>query len=153
MIQRIQTVFLLVSAILTALIFFMPLANLITGDGNIFSFNALGVNATLNSVEIKISALPVAILSIMITIINLVAIFLFKKRTFQMRLCVYGMLLLVGLGITAWFYIGVAVEQLQATVRYLVPVIFLPVSLILDFMAYKKISKDDKLVKSLDRIR
>jgi hypothetical protein len=113
MIQRKQTLFLLMAAILALVCLFVRLTWLDT-------------------------------LQALSAVLSLATIFLYKKRILQARLC------LAGLFVIFIWYIGLAVWQgcLLTTIDCL-PMI----NAILIFMARKGILDDEKLVRSLDRIR
>jgi hypothetical protein len=79
MIQRIQTVFLLLSMIATVVMFFTPVI-------------------TIEGLDVLITTGVFQVLGIMIAIILVISfatILLFKKRLLQVRLCIYNMILLV----------------------------------------------------------
>ena len=84
MIQRIQHVFMLLSAAATGMMIYKPLINIEVPDGEsgLMYANAL---KTLGGGEIILSSLPLFILICVVTIIPLVCISLYKKRMLQMR--------------------------------------------------------------------
>ena len=87
--------------------------------------------------------------------LSLLNIFLFKYRALQMRICSFCMILLIGwyavYGFFAWYFL----DAFQSEVSFKVTVwASLPfVSLILLYLAFRGILKDEKLVRSLDRLR
>jgi len=155
MIQRIQTIYLLISLILILLMFWFPLAELFV-DGNFqYLFLYRGIYNTTGEFDIlAISSIPLAILFIIILILNLVSIFLYKNRLLQMRICILNIILMLGSLGLMYFYTWFAETELSAEAQYttLMPIIPL-ISAIVTFIAFKAINKDQKLVKSLDRIR
>ena len=76
-------------------------------------------------------------------IISAVTIFLYRKRIVQAHLCV------VTLGCILAWYIALAVLEGVAGIAESLPM----VSALLVFLARKSILRDEKLVRSLDRIR
>jgi len=70
-------------------------------------------------------------------------IFLYRRRMFQAKLCLIGLMI-----IFVW-YIGVAVIEGQVSTIEALPM----VNAILIFLARKGILDDEKLVKAADRIR
>jgi hypothetical protein len=142
MIQRIQSVWLLLAAA----------CGFLTTEAPIFS--ARLANNTAYNLMANSSLLLFAIL-MGAACVSLIAIFLFKKRPVQLRLCVIGILLAV---------IAIAlqvrdVEQYKSATAGLVSGTWqwgglLPILMIIFFiLAARGIYKDQKLVKSLDRLR
>ena len=104
MIQRIQSLYLFGAFILNVLMFFIPVLRFLLSGGELYYFYIFGIfNPENNSVEQ--STIPLIILLVIISLINVLIIFLFKKRVLQIRLCIYNMLLLIGLVILIIFYI------------------------------------------------
>lgn len=153
MIQRIQTVFLFIAAILILLIIFFPYAEVLVGDGIIYSFKVYGIFLPDNGDELITSTLPLLILPIISTLIIFIAIFLFKKRLLQLRLCLISIILLLGIYGLGAFYIYKLSSEYDTTISYSFPIIIPLISAILIFMAMRAIKKDELLIKSLDRVR
>ena len=76
-------------------------------------------------------------------------IFLYTRRPLQARFCIA----LIGLGII--YYMAVAVYQhtIGGELVFTWPLALPALAIVCWFMAYKGIVKDEKLVRSLDRIR
>ncbi|MDR2938494.1 MAG: DUF4293 domain-containing protein, partial [Prevotellaceae bacterium] len=75
MLQRIQTVFLLVALALLGLLFALPFARIIDAQGNEYALLA--------------TELPTLIIQLITFFVTLTTIFLYKKRMLQIRLCVF----------------------------------------------------------------
>lgn len=91
-------------------------------------------------------------------LVPFVTIFLFKNRLLQIRLLVADVVLLVGVqAFTLWYSLGVvraAKAAGEVAAGYLcTPVVFPLVAIVLAVLAVRAIWKDEKLVRSLDRIR
>jgi hypothetical protein len=140
MIQRQQTLWLLLATIAAVLTFMFPFA---TGE------ELIQKTAMKQTVEIVAgSKFFTLILTIASIGVSTITIFLFKDRKLQMKLCLLGLLLSI---IILVLYIMDMKKLLSST-----PALWavLPVIIIADyFMAYKNIRKDEKLVKSLDKLR
>lgn len=149
MIQRIQTVYLLISALLTGSMFFLPLAALANDEA---SYELL-YKGVASGNELITPTLALAILVTLTTLISLVTIFLYKKRVLQMRLCGLNMGLLVGTTGMIYFLGTQVAKELAAEISYNLPVVFPVAALILTFLAIRSIGKDEALIKSMDRIR
>lgn len=155
MIQRIQSLYLFVVAVLTGLMMFLPLARFITGD-EIFKLTALGMTDAAGGQVVNAYGLTVVVS--IASLLALVAIFLFKNRMLQYRLCVVEMIMLVGVLLFEVYYIWNAYSAMQGlAVTGIMHVgmtgLFPIISLIFAFLALRGIKKDIVLVKSLDRIR
>ncbi|MFH1319470.1 MAG: DUF4293 domain-containing protein [Bacteroidota bacterium] len=160
MIQRIQTVYLFGVVVLCALIFVFPFGE-ITAGSSVYVFNATGVHLHAeNSTTKLMSMVLVTIISIAALAIALISILFFKKRLTQIMLCQFNILLLAGLIVAVFYYFDEGQSMLASfnkdvTVSYDYDVaIFLPmISIILTFLASRAIKKDEKLIRSVDRIR
>jgi cytochrome c biogenesis factor len=147
MIQRIQTIFILVAAILISTLSGLKLAEL-SVNNEIFQFYAKGI---LNGDEVVFSGLPILLFIAIITVLHLVVIFMYKKRIRQIRLLVFSIILLIGLfGLFFYFtYSGFS----GAKVAFKIPVAFPLIAIVLDWLAIRAIGKDEALVRSLNRLR
>ena len=129
MIQRIQTVYLLLISSLMASMLFLPIAK-------IDSF------AWILYTECSLTAL-----------LSLVTVFLYKKRKLQIKLC-YGILgLLILSYLIMFFNFWLPNHSSEADIAFKAPMVFPFFAIVLDILAIHAIQKDDKLVRSLDRLR
>jgi hypothetical protein len=141
MIQRIQTIWLALAA---ACGFMMARAPL---------FNATLADNTMREYLATESLLAFALI-IGVAILSVIAIFLFKNRTTQFKLAVTGILLsAIIVGLQVW-----AVENFKKTIPLVKGTYqwggLLPIAMfIFLWLAARAIRKDEKLVKSLDRLR
>ncbi len=171
MIQRIQTIFLLLTTVFIGSLLFVPFAEMIlegsatsqtaevtAGKGLIVDFYCYGLRLDNNeSNDIIYRTIPILLLVLIITIISFVTIFLYNQRILQIRLCVYNILLMIGLIILVGFYHWIisANDELGNIVHHnfkmagILPVI----GIILTFQAFRKIRRDELLIQSYDRIR
>ena len=70
-----------------------------------------------------------------------------------MRLSIFNILLMIGLGFISWFYLTSFSKIVSNSIHYKLTIILPAIAIILTYLALKAIKKDDKLVKSVDRIR
>lgn len=147
MIQRIQTIFILVAGLLIAALYVLPFAN-ISVDNVIHIFNAKGIS---NGEILIFDGLPIMIFIGIITVLHFVIIFLYKKRIRQIRFLAFTIILLLGL-FGMFFYFTYAGFN-DAKVAFKVSVTFPIVAIILDYLAIRSIGKDEALIRSMDRIR
>lgn len=151
MIQRIQTVYLLIVAILSVVMMFLPVGSFVGADYSVppIEFTNLAVVAVDGTANYAPWALFVLLVAI--AVISAVTIFLYKKRMLQIRLTVFNCVLLVGYYATLITF----VFMLKGDCRY-VPswTVCLPfVSLVLSWLAIRAIGKDEMLVKAYERLR
>lgn len=147
MIQRIQTVFMLVAALLVGSLFFQKFADIIV-NSELHIFNAHGI---FKGEELLFSGLPLLVFIGLITALHFIAIFLFKKRILQIRILAFTIILLVGLCGLFFYFTYASFEEVK--VAFKVGVAFPIVAVILDWLAIRAIGKDEALVRSLNRIR
>ena len=136
MIQRKQTIFLLLSMLVIALSFFFPILGVEGAVGQedlLFNLSAMGGTMSGN-----------------IVLLNGAAIFAYKERRKQMKMILGGVALMV-----IW-YLLIAITIHWADVRlyhWHISAILPLLVIILNLMAYKGVKHDENLIKSMDRIR
>ncbi len=153
MIQRIQTLYLLCVVALMAVTLFAPIAIFTVGDTD-FTLTAF----TLAGGGESQTTMWMGIILAAATLLPFVTIFLFKRRLAQMRLCAAEMVLLVGslsfIAIYYWLTVANAFDGVEIGHRQFgwgapMPI----VAMLFTYLAARAIFKDEKLVRSLDRIR
>lgn len=162
MIQRRQTVYMLLAAIVSALLFFMPLASF-NADGNVMRFTIFGIQNPIETISLSMTyTWPLVALAVLMTIAPLVTIFLYKKRELQVRLCRIDMLMtIVFIGLVFLYYekdltkVIAAVEgdEYQLDVAYFFGMALPLLGLVFEILAIRGIKKDIELLKSIDRLR
>ena len=154
MIQRIQSIYLLLTTALMAVFLFLPIAQFDTTDG-IYSFTAQGIS-TVEAVTTPVftPTWGVFVLGTIIAVLSFITIFLYKNRPTQARICMINAFFLVTFYIVIFLSGYTFREDLSASNISWTAYIVMPfVALVLDILAYKAINKDERLVRSLDRIR
>ena len=153
MLQRIQTVYLLLIVALTIATLFFPLAVLQAGN-DLFSFDASGVSTLMGELELIYPTWGLFALVAVIAIVALVTIFLFKRRILQIRLCVFNALLMIGFyGFFAYLAYNFTSSFAEMSLQVKFGLAFPLINLILDYLAIRNIGADEALVRSLDRLR
>lgn len=147
MIQRIQTIYIFIAAVLTGLLLRLDFAELAV-NGELYVFNAMGIT---RGDEVIFDGLPVMAFIGLITLIHFVVIFMYKRRIRQIRLLAFTVILLLGLLGILFYFIYAGFQDVE--VLYKIPMIFPLIAAILDYLAIRAIGKDEALVRSLDRIR
>ena len=131
MIQRIQSIYLLVAAIAMTLISFkVPVYTL---------------NETMFMAQ---DDTKMFILTIVGAIFSLLGLFMFKNRKFQMKLIRLTVLIEIIIVVRLFMLLNKFEVVLNNTLLFL-----MAFSLIALIMAYRGVKKDDDLVRSVDRIR
>ena len=156
MIQRVQTLFLLGASILLILILFFPIwsaegANL-KAIADAYSVKVLNENSQVVKEE---STVYIAALAILSAITAFFAIFQYKNRGLQVRLGLLNILLISG--IIGCYFIAISngqeaipmEEESSFKISFFLPLI----ALLFTLLANRFIKKDEKLVRSADRLR
>ncbi|MBB4035172.1 uncharacterized BrkB/YihY/UPF0761 family membrane protein [Dysgonomonas hofstadii] len=150
MIQRIQTIFLLLTAILMGVTIICPLLGIDDGSKFIQSFHSYGIGVFGSGCHTW-GVLTFAVLGTLLPLIN---IFLYKKRKLQANIGLLTALCIIIFYVTFAVYLNAFLGKMDEYIIQVQVGIILPViALIFDLLAVSKIKKDEKLVKSLDRIR
>lgn len=153
MLQRIQTVYLLIIVALTVALLFLPLAVLQSGD-QLFTFDASGLSTMTEQPELIYPTWGLFALVVIVSLLAFVTIFLFKNRILQIRLCIFNAILMFGIYGLFAFFTWIMKGQLEtASMSFKFALSFPLVSLILDYLAIRNIGADEALVRSLDRLR
>ena len=149
MIQRIQTVYLLIVAIFMVLMMSFSVGHFYT-ETSVSDMTNLAVIAPDGTMNYAPWAL-FAILMV-VAILSLVTIFLYRKRMLQIRLTLFSSIILVGYYVTlAAFVWGTLKECGSFTPSW---TLCLPlISIILNWLAIRAIGKDEMLVKAYERLR
>jgi len=153
MLQRIQTLYLLAALAFCIGCLCSPIAHfLVTGTGepvhmyNLWLTDAQGAHL--------FSYCPVLMALLLITSTALVFdIFLFARRTLQMRLATFCIILLAAWCIAYGILVYLLAGEMQATWRPHWTAALPPAALILVCLAFRGIHRDEMLVRSLDRLR
>ena len=160
--QRLQSIFFFLSALLFALLFFVPIADYL-GELNILRFNVFGVESLLpdGTTPFKsMFALPVLILTITTVLLSgYLAMGLFRAVKLAQFVKLYTVARIDIIIIVAWiavvfaYYIRVIGNPIGADPSFKVGA-FLPLAaLLLTVAATSGLKKDIKKVRSTDRIR
>jgi len=139
MIQRIQSLYLLVSAISMSALFFLPLATSSGTDDSWFSDGRLDAGD-----------MPFMAGAAVCVVISVLAIFLFAQRQRQLLMVRVAMLMMVILtGYAGLSMYQSAAEGISAGYGIVMPVI----ALLSGWLASKGIQKDEQTVRGMDRLR
>lgn len=156
MIQRIQSLYLLLTAGVMVLLAFIPMATFMAGSEEL-QITLRGIGSPDDPGNYIVPAWGMTILWGLATLFPFVLIFLYRHRLLQLRLCIVEIVLLAGMQAYVGFYVFNAKSVLKAfdisSMSYS-PVDMMPiVGIILMVMAIRGIIRDQTLIRSLDRIR
>lgn len=154
MLQRIQSVFLLLTTILAGLFLKGNILKFSGGNDSTFLLNIRGIyEVTSDNIFLLYSTFPLLLLSVLLPAGSLMAIFLFRRRKIQMKLTLILISTDLLLILTSAIYIFNFIKQNDVIVipglRMFIPV----VNFFLLILAYRGIKKDENLVRSYDRLR
>jgi hypothetical protein len=138
MIQRKQTLWLLLATIAALLTYMFPF---VVGD-EMQKTLAIRREVDAGSHFILLIATGASL------VLSTVTIFLFKDRKMQMRLCIVGLLLSM---LIIVFYISEMIKLYHRTIALTAVLPFIVT--ISYFMAWRLIRKDEKLIRTLDKLR
>lgn len=152
MLQRSQTLFLLGAFVLSLIMLTGPITRF-SLEGNEFLLKHTGLfNA--DGERLVLATWPLTTLFVVAAVLSFLDIFLYRNRMRQMRITIFLILLNAGMIGMMFFYTSLARGRLEETLvlhqwRFVVP----PVCMILLYFAFRRIRRDELLVKAYDRIR
>lgn len=155
MIQRIQSLYLLVVVVLSTITLFSPVAGLQQeSTAMIYELNFRGLFALEEGGHIFVANTWVmTAISVLIPLIAFITLFLFKKRMLQIRLTIFNLVLMAGYYGLLFIYLWQYGKSLEAKLFLEVVSAFPLVNIVLSVLALRAIGKDEALIKSLNRLR
>ena len=153
MIQRIQSVYLLLVVAISVAMFYVPIGEYEMIDKTtshiIVHFDLTGFHFTQDNKEVHKPSYICMALNILVGVIALLTIFIYKRRKHQVRHCWFMIFLLI-----------IELSFINFIIRFINPNdhasigAYLPIAaILLCFLAKRAIKKDDELVRSVDRLR
>lgn len=147
MIQRIQSVYLLISMILVGNLLLFPIAEILH-EGELIIFNRQGL---VGPEGLRDSGISFSFFVALVALLHGVIIFSFKNRIRQIRLTVFSILLLFGVSGMIYFFTYYSFPDASISLE---PIAVFPLlAIILDYLAIRSIGKDEALIRSINRIR
>ncbi|OKS88014.1 DUF4293 domain-containing protein [Mucilaginibacter polytrichastri] len=155
MIQRIQSIYLLIAGLLIFALYLFPLAHnvLLNGIPTTISVTGLYQNVNGQDVHTEVFVALTAVTGI-IGLIPLIVIFLYKNRKKQVTFCYSAILVIIGYS----FWMAQTVKAVTGgitigTNNMGIGLFLSSVSILMLILAAKAIQRDEKLVRSADRLR
>ncbi|MBD3748266.1 MAG: DUF4293 domain-containing protein [Sphingobacteriales bacterium] len=155
MIQRIQSVYLFLASLAIYLLFLFPIANLSTATGaKKKKIMITGVYETINGQVAQTESFTLLMIAtVMIGIVPIVLIFLYKNRKRQLTLVYTAVIVFIAYS----FWISQTVKSASGTILqisdYGIGAGLTSVAVLFLILAGRGIQRDEKLVKSADRLR
>ncbi len=151
MIQRIQSIYLLLIAVLSAVALCTSVGRFVQDgvlQGELYNLWLTQIDGLHDFTAWALFALLLPV-----SIFSLLAIFLFRRRMIQVRLTIFCGLLLVGYYIALPVFVWLLSQRLDSSFTVSWTAALPAIALILDYLAFRAIMADELLVRSLDRLR
>lgn len=161
MLQRIQSIYLLLAVVCAVLCMCMPIGYFNYEDGaevaraaSLYNLYASVPSEVVGQFEHTFTPwVALFVVLALVATMHTLAIFLFKRRALQMRLTNLANLVLIGYYIAGVVFVLMANNESGTSFRPTLWAALPLVALILGYMAFRAILKDEMLVRSLDRLR
>jgi len=155
MLQRIQSIYLLLAGLAIFALFLFPLVHNVYIDDKLVSIMVTGVFQYVNGQPVHaqtFTALTIA--TAIVGLIPLIIIFLYKNRKKQIALCYIALLAIIGYS----FWMAQTAKGVMGAIQidthnWGIGLFLSSISILLIIFALKAIQRDEKLVKSADRLR
>ncbi|MDB5134302.1 MAG: hypothetical protein JWP37_905 [Mucilaginibacter sp.] len=155
MLQRIQSVYLLLASLVIFALFLFPLVHNVYVEGVASTIKVTGIYQDVNGQQAHTqSFIALIAATAIVAILPIILVFLYKNRKQQMALC-YGYIFVI-FGYSFWIAQTVKSATGGAdltTNNFGIGALLSSVSIVLVIFAAKAIQRDEKLVKSADRLR
>ena len=161
MIQRVQSIFLLIAIIIPIVLIFLPLGYLTT-DGAQYVYNSISLKENIPDGTSVIRLYYLAFCLFLTSCLSGLALFMYKNRVKQMQVVSLTMIVfLITLMLILWVcpdivfkkFFGARMEDFIFTFNSVPLIILIVIEAVCLFMANRFIKKDEELVRSADRLR
>lgn len=155
MIQRLQSIYLLLASLALFALFLFPIAHDVIVDNIPKTIKLTGMYEIINGQEMQTTSFIVLnIVSVIIALLPIVVIFFYKNRKKQLALCYGTILAIIGLS----FWVAQTIKDVVAGANisannYSIGALLPSIAIIMIIFAIKGIRKDEKLIRSADRLR
>lgn len=159
MIQRIQTLYLLMIVVLTALMLFLPLAwfSYVTPDNTTVELQLYAFSLQSAGGEVINWTIYLGVLLAIACLLPLVTIFCYRNRILQLRFCGVECVLLLGVMVMegVYYYLGrrLGAEAAMHDQGFRFAIALPLLCLLFNLLAGRAIFRDELLVRAADRIR
>ena len=161
MIQRVQSIFLLIAIIIPIVLIFLPLGYVDT-DLARYVYNSISLKEMVPDGSSVIRLYYLAFCLLLTSGLSGVALFMYKKRVKQMQVVSFTMIVfLITLMLILWVcpdiifkkFFGARMEDFIFTFNTVPLIILIVIEAVCLFLANRFIKKDEELVRSADRLR
>ncbi|WP_071146492.1 DUF4293 domain-containing protein [Bacteroides ihuae] len=149
MIQRIQTIFLLLVTGLLVASMCLPIGYFMGADAAQYTFMPAGI-VVKEQFHSTWGVLAILLLS---TIISFSTIFMYKNRMLQIRMSVFCSVLLLGYYLAFLAFMFILKSDLEASFRISWALCLPVIAIILNYLAIRAIGRDEVMVKAAERLR
>ncbi len=155
MIQRIQSVWLFFATASIFSLFLFPYLQVLNPDGSASLIKVMGVYQNIAGQQVQTQAfLGLTIASVILGLIIFITIFLYKDRKKQVMLCYLSIALVIAFSFwliqTAKGVLGPVVLRAE---NYGIGTLLPSIAILFLILAIRGMKKDDRLIKSADRLR
>ncbi|MBB2147050.1 DUF4293 family protein [Pedobacter sp. LMG 31464] len=152
MIQRIQSIWLLLAGVTICCLLFIPMVTATAGNTEYY-INANGLYQKLDGVSTLLKgSIHLLIMTIAVAVMCLINVFNYKNRTSQKRIAYINIVFIIALS----FWCSIFAKKIPGgleTANYNIGM-FLPViAIFFCILAIRGINNDEKLLRSADRLR
>jgi hypothetical protein len=153
MIQRVQTIFLLIATIAAVFMITIPFSRMVSPENITHEMHFYGLENTSEGVLIA-KTLPLAVITVITGLLSFLTIIIYRRRVLQMRICVYNILITIAqFGLILYYYFSFKSDLGAGVTSFSFTIILPLINIILIFQAFRAIRRDDLLIKSYDRLR
>jgi hypothetical protein len=155
MIQRIQSLYLLLTTLLSLLFLKGSFLSFIEKSGSVIkiTFNGILRDTSGQGFELIEKLLPVSAFIIFIPVFSLITLFFFKNRKIQLWFALSVIIFIIGFIFVLIYYSWIVITKYSTEIvpgfKMVIPLLML----VFAVLAYRGIRKDDRLIKSYDRLR
>ena len=155
MIQRIQSLYLLLTTVFSVLFLNVSIIKFVDKSKDTLIINFGGINkiTTGGGTELIEKLIPFSILLLLIPVLSIITIFFFKKRKLQIEFTKALLGIIVILICILGYYTFYVIRKFNAEIVPGANLILPVLMTICTYLAYRGIRKDVDLVKSYDRLR
>ncbi len=155
MIQRIHTLFLFIAFVAVVMIFFFPLATFWSSESYV-KFFVLEIKSMVPGNPVpygKLFTIPFVIVVLAIMVFDILSILYYKKRLTQIKFVNFCILLNIVLIVLMFFYTDKISKDFKVPTKYEFGSVLPLISLVFFVLANRSIRRDERLVRSVERLR
>jgi hypothetical protein len=156
MIQRVQSLYLLLITILMSFLLIRPYADLTLENGESMIFRAYAVIMTYGNDmwDVYRHSVPVVLLALITGLISFCTIFFYNQRNLQIKICLLNaVLIIILIALMLAYYLTIRYHLDVARITFRIAMIYPVLSLLFCMLAVRSIRRDEILVNSYNRLR